>query len=442
MLKKANEYLQDHLDNVDNSRKGKYHLSAPVGWMNDPNGLCFYHGYFHAFYQYHPYSAVWGPMHWGHQISKDMIKWELLPCALAPDTPYDHDGCFSGSALIEEDTLYLAYTCVANGKQNQALAYSKDGYTFQKVDDNPIIKGELLPSGYSRIDFRDPKIFKRNDHYYILNGTGDEDHQYLVLFKADEVTGIYRYIDAIYDRNDGQGIFECPDLERIDDHDVLIMCPQGLTNDDMYSLQNGGPVIYVIGQLDLDKHQFIVDDPELDYEEFDKGFSFYAPQCFVTPDGRTIMIGWMHCWDDENVSQNDGWAGSLTLPRVLEYRDGHIYQHPIQELSSYYANHEELEGYHLANTHQELPWKDNVCRISLDIIASSGKTGIQVFQGEEHETKVNYDAKLGAVVLDRFNCGSTLTGKRYAKVDPIDGKVHLEIFLDVSSIEIFINDGY
>lgn len=125
-----------------------YHIQTPGGWLNDPNGLCFFKGYYHVFYQFHPYSAEWGPMHWGHIRSKDLVHWEQLPIALTPGAPEDSGGCFSGSAVVKDGRLYLFYTghnYYGDGDldhfwENQNMAYSDDGLTFHKYAGNPLIK--------------------------------------------------------------------------------------------------------------------------------------------------------------------------------------------------------------------------------------------------------------------------------------------------------------
>ncbi|MFQ7059052.1 MAG: glycoside hydrolase family 32 protein, partial [Turicibacter sanguinis] len=140
----------------------KYHMMPTVGWMNDPNGLIQYKGDYHLFYQYYPYDDVWGPMHWGHATSKDLLKWTDQEVALAPDQSYE-SGCFSGGAIVKDDELYLMYTshieAADNGgvqKQTQSIAVSHDGKTFVKYANNPVIKETAIPEGASKADFRDP----------------------------------------------------------------------------------------------------------------------------------------------------------------------------------------------------------------------------------------------------------------------------------------------
>lgn len=119
----------------------QYHFEPPRGWMNDPNGLIFYQGRYHAFYQHNPYAPKWDVMHWGHAVSEDLLHWEHLPMALVPDQPYEDDlGCFSGSAVEKDGRLYLFYTAVSHRfGQAQCVAWSDDGVHFTKYEGNPVI---------------------------------------------------------------------------------------------------------------------------------------------------------------------------------------------------------------------------------------------------------------------------------------------------------------
>ncbi len=143
---------------IDKNERPLFHVTPPVGWMNDPNGFSVYNGKVHLFYQYHPYSTEWGPMHWGHQVSDDLIRWEQLPVAIAPDTIYDAEGCFSGTAIEKDGEHVLIYTSVMknpNGDgvlQNQSIAVG-DGVTYKKIQNNPVVTGDMLPEGLSRADF-------------------------------------------------------------------------------------------------------------------------------------------------------------------------------------------------------------------------------------------------------------------------------------------------
>lgn len=195
----ANSYIDTHKNKVENSKKPLFHLSPIIGWMNDPNGFSEFNRNYNLFYQYYPYDAVWGSMHWGHQTTKDFIKWEHQSVALAPDKNYDRDGCFSGTAITFGDKHYLVYTSVANGKQNQSMAYSYDGINYQKVEKNPILSGKHLPEGFSNADFRDPKIFKKGDKYFILCGNADnKGNKQVICFASDSIMGSLNTLELHY----------------------------------------------------------------------------------------------------------------------------------------------------------------------------------------------------------------------------------------------------
>ena len=174
-----------------------FHLSARTGWMNDPNGFSFYDGKYHMFYQYHPYDSHWGPMHWGHAVSEDLLHWEYLPAALAPDEIYDRNGCFSGSAVaLPDGRQLLMYTGVqqqrlANGGirdiQTQCLAVG-NGMDYEKYENNPVLDENDLPEGCSASDFRDPKVWRKEDGTYccvVGNRPADGSGQILLFTSVD-----------------------------------------------------------------------------------------------------------------------------------------------------------------------------------------------------------------------------------------------------------------
>ena len=152
-----------------------FHLSARTGWMNDPNGFSFYDGKYHMFYQYHPYDSHWGPMHWGHAVSEDLLHWEYLPAALAPDEIYDRNGCFfrERRRASRRQTAADVYrgAAAAPGKrrirdiQTQCLAVG-NGMDYEKYENNPVLDENDLPEGCSASDFRDPKVWRKEDGTY------------------------------------------------------------------------------------------------------------------------------------------------------------------------------------------------------------------------------------------------------------------------------------
>ena len=220
LLEKARKYEQDKIHQQDKSMKPLYHVSAPVGWINDPNGFSEYDGRIHLFYQYYPYKCEWGPMHWGHSVTDDMIRWEQLPAALAPDESYDKDGCFSGSAIEADGKHVLVYTGVskqvqADGsvleRQNQCVAFG-DGTDYEKYQNNPVVKGDMLPEACSRVDFRDPKIWKEDDRYYLIVGNkNDNQIGQVVLFSSENLTE-WKFETILASNDNGKvgTMWECP----------------------------------------------------------------------------------------------------------------------------------------------------------------------------------------------------------------------------------------
>ena len=162
----------------------RYHFEPKKGWMNDPNGLVWFRGQYHAFFQHNPYDTVWGPMHWGHAVSSDLLHWEELPIALYPDQPYENGGgCFSGSAIVKDDRLYLFYTSVSKTAQTQSVAMSDDGIHFYKYEGNPVIAS--CPEGHK--NFRDPKVSRIDGTYYMVTGSGNSRAGQVLLFESEDL---------------------------------------------------------------------------------------------------------------------------------------------------------------------------------------------------------------------------------------------------------------
>ena len=195
-LEMARKIEKRGMSEIPVEQRPVYHLSSPVGWMNDPNGFSVYQGNYHLFFQYHPFSNTWGPMHWGHCKSTDFIKWDYLPIAMAPDQSYDEGGCYSGSALQEGEEHILFYTGVIDHylddgshhySQVQCIAKG-DGINYKKYQGNPVITGLDLPPGSNIKEFRDPKVWKEGTTYYLIAGNQDEDgYGQVLLFQSDNL---------------------------------------------------------------------------------------------------------------------------------------------------------------------------------------------------------------------------------------------------------------
>ena len=450
----ATKYTFNNLNTVNQRYRHTYHAMTPVGWANDPNGFSYYDDKIHLFHQYNPYNTAWGPMHWGHYTSTDFIKWELQPVALAPDQSYDKDnGAFSGSAIEKDGKLYLMYTGVANNMQQQCIAVSEDGVNFEKIGRNPVINTAAIPNAYSKVDFRDPYVFKKGDTYYCLIGTKRGAYGNMLMYKSTNLTS-WTYVGEVMNSSDSSkqnfyqlnGVYECPSYAYVDGKEILICSPQNLPTDGT-KFENLHSVVYMIGEFDYQTGRFTYDE----FKEIDSGFDFYAAQTMQMPDGRTVMIAWMQMWDRTLVTQADGWVGAFTLPRELSVKDNHLYQTPVREIENYRTDMVTYSNVNLANSQGVKLEKVNGNTVELEFtldMKDASKAGVKLFKGTMHETLVYYDVEKGNVVLDRSRSGQNISGvesnrsTRSCKVSLENGKVKFRIFLDVSSVEVFINDGY
>lgn len=418
--------------NNDRYRLG-YHVSAPAGWINDPNGFCYYKGYYHIFYQYHPYSADWGPMHWGHARSKDLVHWESLPIALAPDTQADEDGCFSGSAIVKDDVLYLIYTghhYYDDGDpdhfwQNQNLAYSTDGINFTKYENNPIIASAPEDNTHH---FRDPKVWEKDGKYYMILGSqGKDGVGRAITYRSDDLKE-WQYLGEIAKANGltTEGfMWECPDFFELAGKDILLLSPQGIEAQGQKYLnlfQTG----YFVGNFDYSTNTF----EHGGFTELDHGHDFYATQTTLAPDGRRLVFGWMDMWESEFPEKADGWAGALTLPRELELKDDQLYMRPVKETVQ--LRTAEISAWNKQVTEKTLLC-ENEHQAEIDLTLTTDQAFELAFTDQDKQVKLTFDQATHTFTL--------LNGDaRYASIKP-NAEFKLQIFIDTSSLEIFINDG-
>ncbi len=277
----------------------RYHYVAPQGWLNDPNGLMHWKGEYHLFYQYNPHAAVWGAMHWGHAVSTDLVHWQDLPLALAPDAPYDRSGVFSGCAIVHNGAPVIMYTGVNSPHQLPCLAYADETMrSFRKEPNNPVIR--TLPDNLVE-DFRDHSMWHDGTYWYQILGSGDGTHAVAPLFRSVDLLD-WEYLGRMIQSDDpiNEQLYECPDFFASNGQHVFITSPLPMRR-----------VIYMSGQFD--GRTFT----PTKRNRVDHGVSFYAPQSFTDEQGRRIMIGWCQEQRVEQACRAAGWQGAMTLPRVL-----------------------------------------------------------------------------------------------------------------------------
>ena len=357
-LAKAIAYEAKKKKERDEDKRPAFHVTPTTGWCNDPNGFSRFGEEYHLFYQYYPYENKWGPMHWGHCRTKDFIKWEELPCALAPDMEYDGQGCFSGTAVEHEGKHILMYTSVLEKdledgthmvRQTQSIAIG-DGENYEKVAENPVITADCLPEGSSPVDFRDPKIWKEDGRFYALIGSKAEDGSgQLALFTSEDALH-WNYEKMIDQCKNRYGkMWECPDFFALDGCQVLIVSPQFMRAEGL-EFHNGNNSIYFTGDYEKETMTYTRGDAR----QVDYGMDFYAPQTVETTDGRRVMIAWLQSWDNFMTPEDMDWTGLMTIPRELHVEDGSLVQLPVREIENYYTGERSYENVTLENQSAEL----------------------------------------------------------------------------------------
>ena len=454
-LREARKYEETAEKVIKKEERPDFHLSVRTGWLNDPNGFSYYRGEYHLFYQYYPYESKWGSMHWGHAVSKDLLHWEYLPAALAPDEKYDKDGCFSGSAVVLPDGRHLLmYTGVVKEHQaddvfcdvqTQCLAVG-DGVDYEKYGMNPVLDWRDLPKGASRYDFRDPKMWQEKDGtYYCVAGNrpADGSGQILLYMSKDGFKWEFKSILAANHNRFGK-MWECPDFFELDGTWVLLTSPQDMLPKG-FEYHNGNGTLCLIGDYDRETYTF----KEKKDQAVDYGIDFYAPQTVLSPDGRRIMIGWMQNWDACNLrSPEEPWFGQMSIPRELSVKNGRLYQWPVRELDGMRSNKTEYRNISFSGTISLEGVKGR--RVDMELALRPGdeeklyqKFAVRFAQNEQYQTSLSFRPRESILKVDRKFSGSrrAIIHQRRCLVNSTGGRIKMRIILDRFSVEVFVNDG-
>lgn len=417
--------------------RNKYHIMAPIGWINDPNGLCEFNGEYHCYYQYSPLSPIGGVKFWGHTVSKDLVNWEDKGVALYPDINEDKDGVYSGSAFVKEDTIYFFYTgnvkhpgehdyILTGREQNVILVTSKDGINFSEK--KVVLRNEDFPENMS-LHVRDPKVWEEDGVYYMVLGARTKDDKGCILLYKSKDLYSWEFVSVPVGQLDNMGyMWECPDTFKLDGKDILMFSPQGMEAEG-YKYNNVYQCGYAIGNFSYNKKELKLGE----FIEIDRGFDFYAPQTFKDSKGRRIVIGWMgvpDAVDHKNPTIDNFWQHQLTIPRELVLKNNKLYQIPVVELEALRKG---------APVKKEVSLNEEA---TLDIFESNTfELNINFENSTEFEIELREDCKLSfnnkvfRLELGRSGCGRN---KRGVKMDSVNS---LRIFSDNSSLEIFLNDG-
>ncbi len=403
-----------------------YHFLPPSQWMNDPNGVIQWQGQTHLFYQHHPDSPLWGPMHWGHAVSDDLVHWRDLPVALCP-TPESPDsrGCWSGCMVDDGGVPTILYTGVRGEHhhiQTQCLVTgSADLLTWEKYVGNPVIAAP--PDGKHSGRFRDPYVWREGDLWYMVLGMGQEDSPGKALLYRSHDLRAWEYLHPLLEGYMPQHgmMWECPNFLPLGDKHLLLVSIIGPTQ-----------VYYFLGTY-ADQHFTPEREGVLDLNS-----SFYAPLTLRDAQGRWLMFGWLREGRPDEALLKAGWAGVQALPRVLSLLpNGTIGMMPIPEIRKLRGQHftslEAVQGQHL-ELNVEFPGH------------ASDVHGIIVRRSPDgaEETRIGYEPAGEVLFIDRSLSSLDENVQRdratLAFIRAKDEPLRLHIYLDASVIEVFAND--
>lgn len=434
-LTKVLERNISQIEKNANMKEGRFrlghHLMPPVGWLNDPNGLCWYKGRYHVFFQYAPFDVEGGLKFWGHYTSEDLLDWKYEGTALYPDSSYDCHGVYSGSSLIDQDKMHLFFTgnvkidgdydYINEGRETSTLhVESEDGIHFS--DKEEVISFEKYPEDFT-CHIRDPKVWKENDRYkMVLGGRLKEDKGAVLVYESEDLRD-WKLERVITTPEVFGYMWECPDYFELDGQKFLSVSPQGLSREE-YRFQN----IYQSGYFPM-KEDGSVDVN--DFREWDMGFDFYAPQTFTDNKGRRLLIGWMGMPDaDEEyvnpTAESEGWQHCLTVPREVTYKNGMLYQYPAQELNGL-----RKAGVSVSGSSAEIP-VNGPFDLDVQVKGEQGKVslGENLFlEYQDGDVILTLSEKAGA-------------GRKVRKAHVPSGVIEIiRVLADTTAVEIYVNGG-
>lgn len=423
----ANVKITESTEQPGRYRLG-HHLMPPVGWLNDPNGLCWFKGRYHIFFQYSPFEVQGGLKFWGHYSSENLVSWKYEGTALYPDSPYDCHGVYSGSAFVENEKMHLFYTgnvkldgeydYINNGRVTSTIhVESEDGVHFGVKEE--VIPFKEYPKNYT-CHIRDPKVWKEDGKYRMVLGGRLKEEKGSVLFYESEDLKKWELEHTLTTKKAFGYMWECPDYFTLDEAKVLSVSPQGLKREE-YRFQN----IYQSGYFLMKEDGSVSEE---DFCEWDMGFDFYAPQTFTDNKGRRILMGWMGMPDADqeyvNPTIGENWQHCLTVPRELSFYDGKIYQYPVEEMELLRKNGRAFDEKNaLMETEKAFDLEVQTeseyleIRIGGDLMLKCGEGQAAIFLSEE------------------AGAGRTV---RRAKTERVR---NVRILADASAVEIYLNDG-
>lgn len=401
--------------------RNHFHLEVPWGLVNDPCGLSCVDGIYHIYFQWNPNGCIHKTKHWGIVKTKDFITYTKPKIFLAPDQAIDKDGVYTGCATYIDNIGYLFYTGNVRDENNiriphQNVAIVKNDKLIEKIN---IIKDS--PQGYTD-HYRDPFYYKGDKHYLLIGAKNTSLQGRIVLYSSKDLKK-WNFDGEIETNYDSFGyMWECPNFFQLDGKDILAFCPQGLESQ-IYKFQNLHQSGYIVGKMDF-KNRIMEHN---DFQEFDYGFDFYAPQV-LKEKNRVILQAWagMPEHEEDYLTIQEGYVYSHTLPRELVLKEKHLYQKPIEEI--YKLRNEKISVKDVVNKrcHELVATFEENQDVKLKIIFNDGYLLME------------YDAINKTFILDRNHLSLGKKGIRRLKLEQLS---NIDLFIDQNIIELYINDG-
>ncbi len=412
------------------TQRPEYHFTPRKGWINDPNGLYYLDGRWHILYQYNAEDTVWGSPSIGHAVTSDFVCYDEADEALIPHEDYEIDsrgGCFSGSVISKDDELCFIYTGSVfkeeKLKQTQNLAFSEDGFKFHRHENNPVI---AEPPEMADENFRDPKVFRIGSSYYMVTGCRMGNDVAVFLYSSVNLEK-WNYQGILYKGSGEDGtLAECPDFYQLDNTSWMLTFspenhPQGIRS------------LGIIGSFDSKKLIFIPKKKiRLDY-----GLDYYARQTYAF-NGRRIVLSWLNQWpwmstfQDHGETEQEGWRGSLSMPREEKMANGVRLEYPVKEITSRFITAEEKIAVVRKNDSVEIFPSSASFLFSISIDKGRSNGGEISVECGAFRFMVNYERKYIAVLPE---------GKNSSIIPIASDYTTLDFFFDNSILELFVNKG-
>jgi fructan beta-fructosidase len=433
----------------------QFHFSPAKNWTNDPNGLVYFDGEYHLFYQYNPHGNRWGHMSWAHSVSPDLVHWKHLPLAI-PEK--DSIMIFSGSAVIDKNNttgfakkmgqipMVAVYTAhiipdssdKENYRQEQHIAYSLDkGRRWTKYAGNPVLD-------MHKKDFRDPKVFWYDkDKEWIMVVV--LPHEHIAQFYSSKNLKHWEHLSDFGPAGDYTNIWECPDLLQVPVGNDPKKKKWVLINSQQTTMQ------YFVGEFDGTK--FTNENPADKIFRPDYGPDYYAAVTYNLPaDQQPVLLGWANNWSYANDIPTFPWKSAMALPRDLNLKkinnEWILIQKPVDALKKLRTDPVEL-GNIFVDGKKELDLKSQQFEMEISFQpASNSSSGLRLAVGKQNVFVIGYNASSQKLFVDRSGCTNNSFNKNFASLSryetsivPVNGKIKLHVFFDNSIVEVFANDG-